>query len=301
MDSADTSFPPAASAPAWLPAAIRPAVDALLYSSVLVAAAAASLTASTYLFWQRPLPPRLGLFVFAATLFLYNLDSILPYKYAQPTLLSARKRWMLAHRRVLLALALLSLACAGWLFVVELSWHLLAFLGHLAAVSVFYSLPIVHWRQRWHSLREVPLLKGFLIAYVWAAVSVWLPALHLGKLLADPVVLVLFGRCFLFILALTFVFDIRDYTKDHLSGTRTFPGVFGIRAAQGLALLTLLGAALLVPPGLAGAPLGVFTLPLVLAALVVIFARETRSDYYYALLADAVMLGPWLTACWLLG
>ncbi|TYZ12524.1 hypothetical protein FY528_04300 [Hymenobacter lutimineralis] len=279
-----------------VPRGLKQVLDAILYSNLVVAAAAASLSWSTFLFWRQPLPPRLGLFIFSATLFLYNLDSALPYKYTRPALLSGRKHWMLVHRKALLGLAAASLALAGWALWAEANLPLLVFLGHLAAVAVFYSLPVVRWQNKWRSLREVPLLKGFLIAYVWAAVSVWLPALHLGKPLASPVVALLFGRRFFFILALTFVFDIRDYTKDRLSGTHTFPGLLGVATAKLLALLALLVSGLLVPAAIAGPHLVWYTLPLGLAALLVVFAREGRSDYYFALLADGVMLTPFLAA-----
>lgn len=108
-------------------------------------------------------------------------------------------------------------------------------------------------------------------------------------------VLTLFARRFLFILALAFVFDIRDYTKDRLTGTRTFPGVFGIRATKWLGLASLLAAAFLVPAGVTPAHNAALLLPLLLAAVVIWQAEESRPDYYYALLTDGVMIVQFLT------
>lgn len=269
---------------------LKRCVDAVLYSSAWLAAAAVGLTWATFLFWRVDIPFRPAMMIFAATLFLYNIDSVLPYKYSQQLILSERKLWMINHRRELFLLALGALAVAGFLFWLDGWERLLGFLGHLAAISLLYSLPVVRVRGRWRALRDFPLLKVFLIAYVWAAITVWVPAFYLAKPLTAPVVLVLFGRRFLFILALAFVFDIRDYTKDRLSGTRTFPGVFGVRATKLVALTALVLSSFLIPPGVLHQHLLVLTLPSLLAGAVIWFADETRPDYYFALLADGVML-----------
>ncbi|WP_133274273.1 UbiA prenyltransferase family protein [Hymenobacter radiodurans] len=175
---------------------------------------------------------------------------------------------------------------------------MIGFLAHLAAISLLYSLPVVRIRGRWRALRDLPLLKVFLIAYVWAAVTVWIPALYLHKTLTAPVVLVLFARRFFFILALAFVFDIRDYTKDLLSGTHTFPGLFGVKATKLLALLALAVAGVLIPQGVTPLYLLVLTIPIALAAVIVWYADEMRPDYYFAVLADGVMLVQFLAVYW---
>ena len=280
---------PENAAGAWT-ATLRRWTDAVLYSSTWLALAALALTWATFLFWRVDIPVRLGLMIFTATLFLYNIDSVLPYKHGQPLVLSGRKRWMLEHRRELLALALASLAVAGLLFFLDGWQHLTLFLGHLAAISLLYSLPIAKVQGRWRALRDLPLLKVFLIAYVWAAITVWVPALYLAKPLFGPVVLVLFARRFFFILALAFVFDIRDYTKDRLTGTRTFPGVFGVRATKWVALMSLALAYLLFPFDIGYEHLVVLSLPTVAAAATIWYAEETRSDYYFPLLTDGIII-----------
>lgn len=286
-----------APAPSWT-AVLRRWTDALLFSSTWMALAALALTWATFLFWRVDVPVRLGLMIFAATLFLYNIDSVLPYKYSQQLVLSGRKRWMLQHRRELFLLALGALAVAAVLFFVDGWQHLTFFLGHLAAISLLYSLPVVKIRGRWRALRDLPLLKVFLIAYVWAAVTVWIPALYLGKLLTSPVVVVLFARRFFFILALAFVFDIRDHTKDLLTGTRTFPGVFGVLATKVVALVALALSCLLIPQGVSHAHLLVLSLPTVLGALVIWYADETRPDYYFALLTDGILILQFVAVYW---
>ncbi|GAB3300414.1 UbiA prenyltransferase family protein [Hymenobacter tenuis] len=281
-----------------LGASLKLLLDAVLYSSVWLSLAALGLMWATFLFWRVHIPSHLGGLIFTATLFLYNLDSVLPYKQAQQPGLSKRKQWMRGHRRELVGLTLLAGVVAGLLFLTDARLSLTLFLVHLGVISVLYSMPLVKRGGRWWALRDLPLLKVFLIAYVWAAVTVWIPALYLGRGLSEQVVLVLFARRFLFILALAFVFDIRDYTKDRLTGTRTFPGVFGIRNTKLIALAALLAAAVLTPPGAPTAHELVLLLPLALAATVIWFAEESRPDYYFALLTDGVMLVQFLAVWW---
>ncbi|MET4108446.1 UbiA family prenyltransferase [Hymenobacter sp. UYP22] len=278
---------------------LRRCLDAVLYSSTWLAGAALGLMWATFLFWQVHIPARLGGLIFSATLFLYNLDSVLPYKQGQHPGLSKRKQWMQRHRRTLLVVALVAGLVAGALFLLDARLlRLTPFLLHLGLISVLYSMPLLKRQGRWWALRDLPLLKVFLIAYVWAGVTVWVPALYLGRELMEPVVWLLFLRRFLFILALAFVFDIRDHTKDQATGTRTFPGIFGIRTTKYIALGALAIAAALVPPGTpAGQGVALF-LPIVAAALVIWFAEERRPDYYFALLTDGVMVLQFLAVWW---
>ena len=272
--------------------------DMVLYSSVWLAMAAVGLTWATFLLWGTYIPVRLAVMIFTATLFLYNLDSVLPYKYSQRLVLSERKLWMIQHRRELFLLALTTLLIAAVLFLLDGWAHLSLFLGHLMAISLLYSLPLMRVRGRWRALRDLPLLKVFLIAYVWAAITVWVPALYLGKALASPVLVLLFCRRFFFILALAFVFDIRDYTKDRLSGTHTFPGLFGVRATKWVALAALVVSNVLVPQAVPTPYLALLLLPSLLAAAIIWYADETRPDYYFALLADGVMVVYFLAVYW---
>ncbi|WP_019946539.1 UbiA family prenyltransferase [Hymenobacter aerophilus] len=291
--------PPSAQPPGRPAAAWRRALDAVLYSSVWLSVAALGLMWATFLFWGVHISVRLGGLIFAATLFLYNLDSVLPYKHGQLPGATRRKQWIRAHRPQLLALTVAAGAVAGALYLTDARLlPLTLFGGHLALISVLYSMPLWRRRGRWWALRDLPLLKVFLIAYVWAAVTVWIPALYLGRDWASPVVLVLFARRFLLILALAFVFDIRDYTKDLQTGTRTFPGVLGVQATKWLGLAALLAAAVLVPPGVSVAHAAALVLPLGLAAAVIWYAEEGRPDYYFALLTDGVMVVQFV-AVWL--
>lgn len=265
-------------------------LDALLYSSVWLAGGAAAQTAATLHLWPGLAMGAAGLhvvvLVFAATLLTYNLDAALPFKYRQPAGTSGRKAWQQRHRPALVALAAAAAVSGAYLLLADGWVHFLPVLLPLAALAIGYSWPVLPWGGRWHAIREVPLLKVFLIAGVWTAVTVGLPALALHRPLAS--VLGLAAQRFCLVTALAIVFDIRDYSRDRAVDLRTFPVLLGVAGAKAVSLALLAAAAAL---GLAreASPLAVL-LPAGLAATVVLAADERRSDYFFALLTDGVLL-----------
>jgi hypothetical protein len=155
--------------------------------------------------------------IFFATLFLYNLDNLLPYKTGQQMVLSERKKWLLTHRKFLKAVVTISGLAAFMLFLKLLPHIPLAFILPVFLVSILYSLPFLPGKNKRIPLRDVPFLKVFLIAGVWSALTVLLPLLIAGENLDTEYNQTLLLRRFLFIFALTLLFDIRDVQKDKLS------------------------------------------------------------------------------------
>ncbi len=264
-------------------------LDALLYSSTWLAAAAAAQTAAVLHLLPGGFSPagwQAIALVFAVTLLTYNLDAALPFKHGQPVGTSGRKAWQHRHRW---ALAMLAGAAAlgGAVLLLVGGWlHYLPLLLPLAAVALGYSLPLLRWRGRWRAVREVPLLKVFLIGGVWSAVTVGLPVLALHQ---PPAPLAgLLAQRFCLVSALAIVFDIRDFSRDQLTNLRTMPVVLGLRGAKTVAL-ALLGISVAIGLG-RGAPPLVVLAPAAFAAWVITVARDTRSDYFFALVADGALL-----------
>ncbi|KUG06225.1 hypothetical protein ASU33_02335 [Solirubrum puertoriconensis] len=268
--------------------------DAVLYGNGLLAAAAAALVAASARYWQQPLPLSVPGLVFVATLLVYNLNGARRHNLRLPPNVPARRRWIVQHRPLLLVVVLGSAAAVLALyftspFIERLTW----FLAHLALLSLAYSWPVLPGRNggRRRGLRDIPGLKTLLIGYVWSAVTVWLPALCLEQSLVSAPVGLLFARRFFFILAIALVFDLRDISRDRRAGTATLPVLLGYERGRYVALGCVVASASLVLPGL---PLTtgqwVLAVPTLLTALVVWFAEEARSDYYFALLADGLLL-----------
>ena len=95
-------------------------------------------------------------------------------------------------------------------------------------VSLFYPF----------GLRNVPFLKIFLISLVWATTTFLLLVLE-NQIALDLVNVIHFLSRFLFVLAITIPFDIRDITFDKTQ-LKTLPVFFGEKKARFLAHLTLL-------------------------------------------------------------
>jgi hypothetical protein len=249
-----------------------------------------ALVAETYLLCHLPVNWSVSFLIFFATLFLYNLDNLLPYKTAQKMLLTERKNWLLQHQNWLKAVVVFSGVGALSLFIFLLPKVPLVFIIPVFLISILYSLPVLPGRNGKFPLRDIPFLKVFLIALVWAALTVWLPLLIDGKNIDSATKELLILRRVLFIFALTLLFDIRDIKKDGLAGTLTFPVKFGTVFTKFLSVSALLAFAVLVHFQEEGAVRWALELSAVVAGLVVYFTEEDRPDYFFAILADGMML-----------
>ncbi|GEO06224.1 hypothetical protein AAE02nite_38880 [Adhaeribacter aerolatus] len=172
-------------------------------------------------------------------------------------------------------------------------------LGHLALLSVLYSLPVLPRRGELWPLRHVPLLKIFLIAYVWTCVTVWLPLLAYNQDIFSTEAWLFFLRRFLFILAITIIFDIRDVDRDRATGTVTLPGTIGIKKAKYIAWISLAFFALLVSL----IPLQNYRAALLLSAGITAYVvwqtHSTNNEYFFSVIADGMMVLQFLLV-WLL-
>ncbi|MGV3503405.1 MAG: hypothetical protein ACO1O1_06830 [Adhaeribacter sp.] len=269
-----------------------------LFGNFFIALCAVSLLVATHQLTGLAFSWQLGGWVFLATFFLYNFDSLLPAKIQPHGFASPRKAWVLAHRRQL-ALAVVG---AGLLvlFLFYWSFHLAHFwlLAHLGLISMLYSLPVVPGRRGWLLLRNIPLLKVFLIAYVWACVTVWLPLLGAGWPITSTAGWQLFGQRFLFILPLTIIFDIRDVEKDQVTATLTLPRLVGVGGAKAIAWGILLTYLVLVVLTLSGPRREALVCCGLVYAGVIGLARKNRSEYFYALVADGMLVLP-MVLLWL--
>ena len=88
------------------------------------------------------------------------------------------------------------------------------------------------------SLRDIPLLKIFIIAFYWTYLTIIIPVLVYNISFDSNLILNIIVR-FLFVLAITIPFDIRDYSVDD-SSKKTIPQLIGLQKATILAVLILL-------------------------------------------------------------
>ncbi|WP_157433418.1 UbiA family prenyltransferase [Adhaeribacter aquaticus] len=236
------------------------------------------------------MPWELGGWVFLATFFLYNFDSLSPIKLHQPVLVSERKRWVIAHRKQLVFFVIIAGIAILLIFYVSFRLSHFWLLAHLGFISLFYSLPIIPLRKKVIPLRDIPLLKIFLIAYVWASVTVWLPLLAADWPISAREGWLLFMQRFFFLLPLTIIFDIRDVERDRTTATLTLPGLVGIKWAKVISFLILLLYIFIVIAYQTGPKQYALLLCGMIYGLVIAVASEKKGDYFYALVADGIMI-----------
>jgi 4-hydroxybenzoate polyprenyltransferase len=152
--------------------------------------------------------------IFFATLGSYIAVQLLPL-YKAP-IWHERQVWFKEHYIELLAM-LVSSALAILIFANRLNQIEMLNFFHLFLIVVFYEKIIIKNNE----LRKIPYLKPFLIAYVWAG------ACTLPQLLNDTYNPIIFTESFLFILALTIPFDIRDNEQDRMQGLKTLVHILG--------------------------------------------------------------------------
>tara|TARA_B100000683_G_scaffold271540_1_gene312844 strand:+ start:538 stop:1395 length:858 start_codon:yes stop_codon:yes gene_type:complete len=207
-------------------------LDFLVASNIYVSLGVVSLTLLSLDIRQIE-HPNLLLFVFFATLFVYNFIRLVNVNSIISSSETLRHQIIYRYRRFFLFVCVISALIGFYFFVIISQYIFLPIIG-LGFVSVIYGLPIYKNGSHLFRLRDVPGLKIFLIAFVWSYVTEGLPALING----EPIYyLALFER-FLFIFAITIPFDIRDvnYDASHLA---TIPQYFGINTAKCMALLAI--------------------------------------------------------------
>lgn len=286
-----------------LPNDNRRFLDALLFSNVFIACCAVAQGGVTYILLSLPMDYVVLAILGCATLALYNFSMILARPQRPEASPFRRVRWVFRHERSLWVWTGVALVAA---LVLGLQLHTPAFilLGVMGVMGVAYNLPIVRvaGAQRRAGLRQITGLKLFYIGLVWVMSSVLLPvaeAYHDNLAIVWPHVWELMAWVFLFVVAITIPFDIRDIYQDRYYGLKTIPVLFGERKA--LALSTALLGAQMGWVWLSDYPLDIRLALVVASALCLGFILVPpikKNEYYYFLVLDGTMIIQFL-ALWL--
>ena len=144
-------------------------------------------------------------------------------------------------------------------------------------------------------LRNIPLIKIFLIAYVWAAVTAFSPLVETGLevsvLLGNKRYLLLFAERIIFILAITIPFDIRDFDQDREHSLVTIPSLAGTRVSKMFSIFLLL-IYVLITIKLYGKGMEMLVLLLsgILASILILRSRKELPDIYFTGLIDGLLV-----------
>lgn len=260
---------------------LRKLSELIVFSNLWIAFSAAGLTLNTYFIVDQQPNFLVVLLVFLATFSVYNLQRLIKHYFQQKNA-SKRHLWIFNHPKVLTVFVGLSAIASALLFFRIFSLLDFIFLLPFSAISIFYAATIFSKKK---ALRDIPFLKVFLIAITWAVSTVVLPLIELKQ----PICIengALFVLNFLFILAITIPFDIRDLKLD-ANTTKTIPQGIGVNKAVNLSL-TLVFVCLLI---------AIFTfqsigqsIALALVFYTLTFSKKEMPELYYSGILDGTII-----------
>lgn len=274
------------------------ALNFIIYGHVFIALCAAFSTLATV----KLLNPsndlslndgQLACFVGAATFFLYNLHKPVTYFLRKQFMENQRFTRTKAFEIPLSILSILAaILCID--YFLQLTPNSQILLIGMAILSLGYVLPILGKGRR---LRDVGFLKIFLIAFVWAIVTIVLPFLEIQNDSKNTFFLTLMClERMSFIFALCIPFDIRDIDWDSRTSIRTIPLSIGVEKAKFVSycalIITISMSYLLTNNKIYSATqfLGLIVVYL-LTALIVSKTTKNRSDYFFYGGVDGMILG----------
>lgn len=271
-------------------------LDFLLFSNVFIAICAVAQGLVTYHLLKAEPSKYVLAFLFFSTLLIYNMAVLLAKPKEPQKSPFKRVRWIFAHHRLTISTTLISVLCLIPLGLLYLSFEsklLMVFVGLLA---VAYNIPFLTLNNKKIGLRNIPGIKLFLIAFVWASSCVLLPIVELESMhqiqvpLSETVLLV--AKRFLFVCAITVPFDIRDLFQDKLYELKTIPVVLGEKKAW-IFCQALLGVyVLLLVLFTKGINIDVvgLTLTVLLTGWLIFKSNIKRNEYFYFGYLDGTML-----------
>lgn len=204
-------------------------LKAISYSSIFIGLAAFSLSLFHGLESGSIVIARsilIGLATFAS----YNITQLAPLRLRDP--LTPRGWWLKKHSKTLWRMSLIALAMIT-LLSTQLSLYDWINFSHLFVLSLVYENTFGNT-----PMRKIPYIKPFWISYIWA-MSCALPYAYDSKnwsLLWQTL------ECFLFILSLCVVFDIRDKFDDLTNDTKTFATKLSLKNVKLISFLIFVAA-----------------------------------------------------------
>lgn len=264
-------------------------IDFYINSSMHVAFAVVSLSLVTMLNFDVGVRKVLLLFIFFGAVVGYNF-----VKYAEVT--------GLYHRRVAKSLRyiqLLTFLCFVGLLTTLffLSFEIIVWSTVFGACTLLYALPVLNKKR---NLRSISGLKIFIIAFVWAGVTVVLPVTGAKNVIFGDLLLELLQR-FLLVLVWILPFEIRDLKYD-LQQLGTIPQRMGVTPTKilGLVLLVLVIFLEFLKSNFTSASTFALAVICIITGLLVLASREEQSRYFTAFWVEAIPI-LWLMILVILG
>lgn len=249
----------------------------LVHSNVFISVATTSIALITILFLELPIQYIPLFIVFAATLFVYNLNRFTD-RVEDARNNPARAAFFSRYGRYWLLIGIasyiLAIAIGIWFSVPMAEYLILPLL-----VGLVYSV---------FRAKEILLVKNLLVGISWGIIPVGVGAYYGVLWRVELLFLTGFVTCMIVIAAI--IFDIKDITGDKNAGIRTIPILIGPRRTRQLGLLsTLIVTVLVIVIVLLDVVPTKYLVVLVLNGYVasyIPFAEEYRGPLFYGFIVD---------------
>lgn len=244
-----------------------------VFANIHVAVAAYCLTKISFLVYDIN-NQTFANFVFFATILSYNLIRFAQMEKIQ----SMVSIWIRANKKYLVILNVVALL-GSIFYLISFSFEEILQMIPFVIATLLYVFP---HKKKNLGLRTIPGLKLFIISITWAGLTLYLPLFSYDLINSEAGYISLVQR-FLFILAITIPFDIRDAQFD-LPGLHTLPQQLGVSNSKIIAVLALFTVVLLdtmIPythPGFFRINLFI----MVLSVIMITFSGTKRGRYYTA-------------------
>lgn len=206
-----------------------PFIRLIIFSNLFVSLCVVALTWRTFAYLQIKTSIPLLVLVFLATYFIYNFQRL--FRLSKNLMvhqeLGNRMKWFARHSKIIS----ISLGFAALGMLIVLWWieiRVVILLIVLGVLSVLYVVSFMPFRQQWWSFRAIPYLKIFIIGALWTGVTAFLPLINeydSYEFNNEKILFIL--KQFLFVVAITLPFDIRDMHYDSHNEINTIPLKFG--------------------------------------------------------------------------
>jgi len=272
-------------------------LDFLLFSNVFISLGALAQGLVTYHLLGFSPSWMVLAFLFFSTLLTYNFSILIQQPKNPETSEYRRVRWIFKNYNLNLGITVLAmLALIPLFFMLSFKSQLLnIFLGIL---SLGYAMPVFRSKtNKKFGLRNIPAVKLFLIALVWTLSSVMIPFFELEQSqniqLPFHDLMILNLKRFLFLVAITIPFDIRDMFQDKIVALKTIPVIFGEKKAYLFCQVMLLTyVVLLFFFRNRGFDADFFGLGItaVLTGWLIFKSKWRKNEYYYFLYLDGTLV-----------
>ena len=206
----------------------------LVYTNLLISCCAGTIVYGFVNYLGVPNEWHYFVCVFGATLFIYSFQRIIRLRGFKNSS-SKRHIWLQKNKFFIYAFAFSGLVLAALFYLLFFfSISSFIFLSIIGFCSLLYPLRL---KKNLPTLRELPFLKIHIIALSWTLVClVWPLFYNQTSFIASY--FIIFIANYLFFIAITIPFDIRDLPFD-LPNQKTIPQLYGIKKSKMIAFLLL--------------------------------------------------------------